>query len=760
MRKIFSTIIAMTLIIVIASNATTIIVQANSTETPTTLDPLIIPKWVNQLTGAPPVYVPTSVVKNSNGDIIQENYVVNVTQFQQQILPLKDTKGNPLGKTTVWGYGGIAKDATTGTPMGYVRNSPAPTFEATRNIKIKVTWINNLTDANGTPLNYLYAIDPTIHWANPNNLNMTKIMEDAMMGNAPTYPPGYDGSSTTNVNGWNAQSPVPIVTHLHGGETQSAYDGGPEQWFTPNGIHGPTYATAEPTYLNAAVYEYLNTQEPTTLWYHDHALGLTRINVFSGLAGFYLLRDPSDTVAASLPTGEYEVPLAIQDRSFLSDGSFDFGAKGVNSDHPYWVPEYFGDTIMVNGLVWPNMDVKQATYRFRVLDGSNARFYTLSLNNTATNTLVPFTQIGTDGGYLKSPLQLTSLTIAPGERVDILVNFTGISPGTKILVQNTAPGPYPNGDPVDPKTTGQILQFTVKSNPGPRLSSLPSILNPTLNGAFPNLPTATKTRTLTLTERMNSQTDASEALFLDGQKYDSPITELPTVGSTENWVIVDATADTHPIHLHLIQFQLVSRQPYNQTKYYSDWLSLNNATVESLPLDHPTANLPSLEPYYTGPTIGPDPNEQGWKDTVRMNPGEVTTIRVRFTAQDGSPFTFDATQGPGYVWHCHIIDHEDNEMMRPYKVVSAQSGTTPNPTQSGTTPNPTQSGTTPNPSQSSMPMPSQSGSPNPAQSSTPAGSSSNTLMIVGIVVVVVVVAAVLASIPYAMKRRKSTEPHK
>jgi cobalamin biosynthesis Mg chelatase CobN len=143
-----------------------------------------------------------------------------------------------------------------------------------------------------------------------------------------------------------------------------------------------------------------------------------------------------------------------------------------------------------------------------------------------------------------------------------------------------------------------------------------------------------------------------------------------------------------------------------------------------------------------------------------MNPGEVTTIRVRFTAQDGSPFTFDATQGPGYVWHCHIIDHEDNEMMRPYKVVSAQSGTTPNPTQSGTTPNPTQSGTTPNPSQSSMPMPSQSGSPNPAQSSTPAGSSSNTLMIVGIVVVVVVVAAVLASIPYAMKRRKSTEPHK
>ena len=679
MKRTSLVVITIVLIVMLVSNGAAIVVRADEASR-TPLDPLTIPKWVNQLTGAPPVYVPITVVRDGNGNIIQENYDVTVTQFEQQILPSTDINGNPLGKTTVWGYGGIVKDAITGATLGYVRNSPAPTFEATRNVKVRVTWINNLTDLNGNPLSYMYAVDPTLHWANPYNLNMEQIMQDAIMGNAPRFPPGYAGAIGSNgLPGWNAQTPVPIVTHLHGGEVPSEYDGGPEQWFTADGLHGPNYATAEATYPNAAVYEYPNTQEPTTLWYHDHALGLTRINVFSGLAGFYLLRDPSDAIAASLPSGEFEVPLAIQDRSFYSDGSFSFVNEGINIEHPYWSPEYFGDTIMVNGLVWPNMDVKQATYRFRLLDGSNARFYTLSLRNQNTGELIPFTQIGSDGGYLKEPVQMTSLTISPGERADILVNFTGIATGTKILVENTAAGPFPDGDPVNPETTGQILQFTVKNGAGQTLAQLPAALNPTLSGAFPNLPAATKTRILTLTEAMNMATDSPSALFIDGQRYSAPITEFPLNGSTEDWVIVNPTADTHPIHLHLVQFQVVSRQPFDVARYFADWLSLNNATEYSLPLNHPTINVPSLEGYLTGPTVGPDANEVGWKDTVQMNPGEITTIRVRFMAQDGTGFKFDPTIGPGYVWHCHIVDHEDNEMMRPFKVI-ADSSVTPAPT--------------------------------------------------------------------------------
>lgn len=630
-------------------------------------DPLTIPKWVNQISGAPPVYVPTDVY--DDGDLVQQEYIVNVTEFDQQILPTLDAFGNPtgFGTTKVWGYGGVAKDAVTGQYMGYVRNSPGPTFEAIRGVPIKVTWINNLTNVDSSLIQHMFAVDPTLHWANPNNIDMMEAIMQAGMGLAPPYPPGYNGTpypppdGPQNPNGWNAQSPVPIVTHLHGGETQSYYDGGPEQWFTANGLHGPDYSTAETIYANAAVYEYLNQQEPTTLWYHDHALGITRINVMSGLAGFYLLRDPSDEVAPKLPSGEYEVPLAIQDRSFNPDGSFYFPNVGNNpGTHPYWNPEFFGNTIMVNGLVWPNMNVKEGQYRFRLLDGSNARFYNLSFSNGMS-----FTQIGTDGGYLKGAATLTSLLIAPGERADILVDFSGLSPGTKIILQNDATSPYPSGDPVDLNTTGQIIQFTVTADTGFVPQSLPAQLNPTLAGAFPNLPSATKQRILTLTEVVNATNDAPLEILLDGQKWAAPVSELPGLGTTEEWVIVNPTMDTHPIHLHLVQFQLVQRQKIDDIAYFDTWMNLNGEP----PLDHPTVNLDNLTDYLMGPPITPAPNEQGWKDTIQMNPGEVTTIRVRFATQNGSDFPFDATKGPGYVWHCHIIDHEDNEMMRPYFVV-------------------------------------------------------------------------------------------
>jgi len=286
-------------------------------------------------------------------------------------------------------------------------------------------------------------------------------------------------------------------------------------------------------------------------------MGITRLNVMSGLAGFYLLRSTDDQVAGLLPKGEFEIPLAIQDRNFQSDGSLYFPSEGSDKAvHPYWNPTFIGNTIMVNGVVWPNTDVKQGQYRLRILDGSNSRFYTLHFSNN-----MQFTQIGTDGGYLKAPVELSSLTISPGERVDLLVDFSNVAAGQKVILENSDPSL--TGD--EKQTVGQIIQFTVSKDKGFLPKALPSELNPTLAGDFPNLPSPTKTRTLTLIE----QSDATNtvAMLLDGQPWDSPVSEEPQVGTTEDWIIVNPLMTSHPIHLHLVQFQLVKRQELASAQY-------------------------------------------------------------------------------------------------------------------------------------------------------------------------------------------------
>lgn len=599
---------------------------ASYSTSPVPLDPNTIPKYVNQLV-VPPVYEPNIIKDPATGKVLSHLYVVDVSQFKQQILPKK------FPQTTVWGYGGLVKDPFSGQ-VKYFRNSPGATFEATRGIEVNVKWVNKLTGP------HLFAVDPTLDWANPNNIPMDPPKP------WPPFPPGFPG----------AQQPVPIVTHLHGGEVQSAFDGNPDAWFTSDGKRGPAFVTT--------MYTYPNMQEPTTLWYHDHAMGITRINVYSGLAGFYLLRCPADCLEKSLPGGKYEIPLAIQDRSFKTDGSFLFDSDGINPDiHPYWIPEFFGNTIMVNGKVWPNLNVERRQYRFRVLNGSNARFYNLKFSNG-----ISFIQIGSDGGYLPKPVTLSSLLLAPGERADILVDFSSITKGTKITLQNDAKAPYPDGDTPDPNTVGEIMQFTVAGGAIPHF--VPVQLPETLKG-IPTLEPNAPKRTLTLNEVMGP--NGPVEVLLNGQKMSAAISELPRVGSTEEWEIVNLTADTHPIHLHLIQFQLWNRQNLEDPdKYMEDWVNLNGEP----PLNHPTIPL-SPDGYLDGGVINPDPNEKGWKDTVRMNPGQVTRIRVRFAPQNAAPqlavpgvnlFPFDPTSGPGYVWHCHILDHEDNEMMRPYKV--------------------------------------------------------------------------------------------
>jgi spore coat protein A, manganese oxidase len=657
------------------------------TPTVTFIDPQIIPKYTNQLDTNFLVFSPTNIT-DSQGNVVRQDFTVNAQEFYQQILPTVDSNGNPTGYglSKVWGFGGQAHDSMTGANLGYVKSTPGAAFEMTRGIPAQVKWVNNLVDSKGNPLPYMYPVDPTICWANPNNINMSMAMEQTMNGLAPPFPPGYNGApytfpgtqNVTNPEGWNAQSPAPISIHLHGGQVQSYYDGGPYQWFTANGLHGKDYATAETTEANSAVYYYPNQQEPTELWYHDHALGLTRLSVYSGLLGTYFIRDPNDGVSQVLPSGQYEVPLTIQDRTFLSDGSMYYPSDGYYPDYspppynytkmnPYALIAFVGNTIMVNGKVWPNMNVNQAQYRFRLLDGSNSRFYNISLTND-----MPFTLIGSDGGYIKSPANITSKLFTVGERIDILVDFSNLAPGTKVILKNnalwnTSSPKYPN----QPETVGQIMQFTVTGNKSAETNTLPSLLNPTLEGNYPNLPAPTKTRFLTITEDITTLGPAMPmSMYLDGQDWTAPVSETPQVGTTEDWVFVN-TFDSHNMHLHLVQFQLVSRQNYNVTAYWKDWTALNGEP----PLNHTTVNVKSLEPYLIGTPILPTASEEGWKDTILTYSRQITTIRVRFLPQNGSSYPFDPTVGPGYVWHCHILEHEDMSMMRPYVITQASMDT-------------------------------------------------------------------------------------
>jgi FtsP/CotA-like multicopper oxidase with cupredoxin domain len=299
---------------------------------------------------------------------------------------------------------------------------------------------------------------------------------------------------------------------------------------------------------------------------------------------------------------------------------------------------------MVNGKVWPNMNVDKGLYRFRLLDGSNTLFYTLSFSNG-----MPFTMIGSDGGYLKAPVPMTQLTIAPAERADILVDFSNFTSGTKIILQSTA--------------AGETMQFTVTDKLGHPPVMLPATLNPTFANSFPSLHTHTKTRIITLTEAEGP--DGPLEMLLDGQKWSAPLSEKPLLRTTEDWVIINLTGDAHPMHWHLVQPQLVSRQAFNVTAYSKEWKAKNGEP----PLNHSTISVDPA-PYLTGSPAGPPPQEQGWKDTFQAYPGEVMTVRMRFAPIDGSlNYPFDATVGPGYVYHCHILDHEDNEMMRLFKVM-------------------------------------------------------------------------------------------
>jgi FtsP/CotA-like multicopper oxidase with cupredoxin domain len=409
---------------------------------------------------------------------------------------------------------------------------------------------------------------------------------------------------------------------------------------------------------------------------------MTRLLVAAGLEGTYLLRDNNDASAPLLPKGKFEIPLMLTDRAFNTDGSVHFTQVGDNPDiHPYWDPEYFGDTILVNGKVWPNLKVERRQYRFRIVDGSNARFYNLKLSNGMS-----FIQIGGDGSYLPAPVTLTEALIAPAERADILIDFSNVPAGTKIILQNTANAPFPGGDPIDPATTGTVMQFQVLNSPVEHPNPLPAHLI--------DIPTLVETegignpKLFTMNEQ-ESDTGNPVAVLLDGQHFDADITEIPRVATTEAWYFQNLSEDAHPIHLHLVEFQLEDRQDIDLDRFRAYWESVNGST---LPLNHPTVRVSvedavfdpatgTTHDFLTGPSEPPSPRESGWKDTFVVPPRKVTRVRVRFAPQYSreanlvpgvNPFPFDPTAGPGYVWHCHILDHEDNDMMRPMKLTTMQ----------------------------------------------------------------------------------------
>ena len=453
----------------------------------------------------------------------------------------------------------VHRDMPPTTFWGYNSSCPGPTIEARSGEPILAEWISEL------PHQHFLPIDHTLHGAESD------------------------------------KPEVRTVVHLHGGRTGPESDGYPEDWFGPG---------------QSATCYYPNRQEAASLYYHDHAMGITRLNAVAGLMGLYLIRDKFED-SLNVPNRTFEIPLILFDRSFRPDGQLYYPVSG-KPDTP-WVSEYYGSAILVNGKIFPYHEVEPRKYRLRLLNSSNGSFYRLSFSAHASvaSESLTFHQIGSEQGFLASPAPMNLLILGPGERADLIIDFSGHAGGEVILRTDVT----------------VVMQFRIGARKTPDPFHLPATLRPVSRMSESS---AARVRELTLADYQN-RLGRSSVMLLNGMHWDMPITENPVLNSTEIWSFINLTDDSHPIHLHMVRFQLLDRRPFDLAVY-----QLTGKVV------------------FTGPSESLSANELGWKDTVRVDPLTVTRIIVKFEGFAGR-----------YVWHCHMLEHEDNEMMRPYLITSA-----------------------------------------------------------------------------------------
>ena len=718
---------------------------------------------------SPQIPLPASAIPQFAQDLpdllASDNLIVDdgVTQIQ---LEMRQQVVNVLPPGAVAGYTGTRVWSYLKPGQESRTSYLGPVIIATRGQPTEIKFTNLLGDASSALDAYKYSTDQTLHWADPLG---TPGQEN--MWNHMAAPPPVGSVGAENYLG-----SIPACPHLHGGYVPPVLDGGPDSWFTSDSQHvghsfySKGWQLGDPP-QNFCIYRYPNDQEEALIWFHDHTLGATRLNVYCGLAGGYLLVDP-----ANHPNNLPELlPLVFQDRMFDTAGELFFPADSaggvlwaLNPEHPYWVPEFIGDVICVNGKAWPRKVVAPKRYTFLCINGSNARSYELSfIDPVSKNFGPPLWIIGTDGGYLATPPVKVNPAAAtnnkqvmmPGERYWIIVDFNGYQAGVvgpngaaysgKWILKNTAKAPYPGGASPMGSTTDRMMQFIVQGTPVTDTSFNPALGVPVRKNSLIRLTsaTATVTRQLTLneielepsiaTDPVTGNTVAypggPEEILVNNTKWDGQritgvlesgmydmipipgftldhqgvnyLSEIPDEGTTEIWEIVNTTADAHPIHTHLAQFQVLSRQNYNTNKYEKAYAAsfpkgydytLKGTVGPGVfipafgpPLDYATGNPralggnPDITPYLQGSVMPPLPQESGWKDTVMMLPGQVTRFIIRWALQDvldgvHAPFPFDPrANGGGYVWHCHIVDHEDNEMMRPDEIKPDQNAPSP-----------------------------------------------------------------------------------
>lgn len=663
-----------------------------------TLDSNYVPKFQTPLL-IPPVMPRAGKLVQRGGKNI-DYYEISLKQIRQQILPA----GFP--ETTLWGYGAVSSEKNKGLLL---HNAPSLTIEAKWNTPVRVKWINDLKDANGDFLPHLLPVDPTLHWANPPGGTAHRDMRPDLSGKI--YVP-LANFTDPNTQYTAYAGPVPVVTHVHGAlGVGDESDGYAESWYLPDARNIPAGFAHEGTWYDFfkakaaqnfgaswgpgfATFQYPNLNRASTIWYHDHALGMTRLNVYAGPAGFYIVRGgpsgddavfdsrfgtpatlpgpaPKENDKFPSPKTYYEIPIAIQDRSFNTDGSLFYPDSRAFFDgflqpfipeteiSPIWNPEFFGNMIMVNGNTWPYLDVEQRRYRFRFLNGCQSRFLILDFNNIPG---VKVWQIGNEGGFLATPVNITDehgnrLLMALAERADLIVDFTHVPQGNFVLGNLGPDEPFGGGvpnvdfDPADPNSTGQVLEFRVGPVVRMDLTTPPQFL--TLPPIMP-LPTETFTRALALLENGEVLPEINfdgpiEALLGNVDEngnamqkmWADEVSENPAVGVTEIWEFFNLTADAHPMHIHEVAFEVVNRER----------LVLDNESEEPVQPLQLTGDIRFAEAW-----------ETGFKDTVIAYPGEVTRVRAKFDT-------------PGqFVWHCHIVEHEDNEMMRPFRIGPIQAG--------------------------------------------------------------------------------------